>query len=194
MIHLYLITKLTWLGYLFTRLQLLLLPQEMASAMEGVASSSLVADLRDLASLYQDGLLTRTEYAAAKQQVLGPEPRARERETEPENDDEDGAQEINEDHFTKHAKCYHHGKHGRTWKGGIEGRNIVEQAMIEILKNDTYIGFSHNEKENSVYLLRREHWRGIDDGSIGCERRPVPQGLPQKKSDKWTWHSLYIKK
>lgn len=99
-----------------------------------------------------------------------------------------------EDQFTKHARCYHHGRRGRKWKGSDEGRNIVEQAMIEILKNDTYIGFSHNEKENSVYLLRREHWRGIDDGYIGCERRPVPQGLPQKKSDKWTWHSLYIKK
>jgi len=120
----------------------------------------------------------------------------RERETEPENDDEDGAQEINEDHFTKHAKCYHYAPHGRTWKGGGEGRNIVEQAMIEILKNDKYAGFSYNETEKSVYLLNKKDWRGIDDGSIGCERRPVPQGLSNKtgKSDKWTWHSLYIKK
>jgi len=65
--------------------------------------------------------------------------------------------------------------------------------MIEILKNDTYIGFSHNESENSVYLLRRGVWNGIEGESIGCESRPVPQGLPQKTSSKWKWHSLYIK-
>ena len=99
-----------------------------------------------------------------------------------------------EDQFTKYARCYHHGPYGKKWKGSGEGRNIVKQAMDEILKNGTYIGFSHNEKENSVYLIRGGDWNGIDDVSIGCERRPVPQGLPQKKSLKWTWHSLYIKK
>lgn len=161
--------------------------------MEEVASSSLVAELRDLASLYREGLLTLSEYAAAKQQVLGLEPRARERETEPENDDEDEVREINEN-FTKYARCYHHGRRGKKWKGTGEGRKIVEQAMNEVLKNDKYVGFSHNEKENSVYLTKRSDWNGIDDESIGCERRPVPQGLPQKKSLKWTWHSLYIKK
>lgn len=99
-----------------------------------------------------------------------------------------------EDLFTKHVRCYHHGRREKKWKGSDEGRNIVEQAMDEILKNDKYVGFSHNEKENSVYLIRGRDWDGIDGGSIGCERRPVPQGLPQKKSLKWTWHSLYIKK
>ena len=98
-----------------------------------------------------------------------------------------------EDHFTKYARSYHHGPRGRKWKGDCGGRNIVEQAMIEIVKNDTYIGFSHNESENSVYLLRRGVWNGIEGESIGCESRPVPQGLPQKTSSKWRWHSLYIK-
>ncbi len=107
---------------------------------------------------------------------------------------EDGLREINEN-FTKYARCYHHGTRWDKWKGSGEGRNIVEQAMVEILKNDTYIGFSHNEKENSVYLIRESDWNGIGDESIGCEERPVPRGLSNKsgKSDKWKWHSLYIK-
>ena len=99
-----------------------------------------------------------------------------------------------EDHFTKHARCYHHGPGGGPLKGDCEGRNIVEQAMIEVLKNDTYIGFSHNERENSVYLLRLSVWNGIEDESIGCESRPIPKGLKVKSSSsKWKWHSLYIK-
>lgn len=99
-----------------------------------------------------------------------------------------------EDRFTKHEKCYHHGPRGSKWKGSGEGRNIVEQAMNEVLKNDKYIGFSHNTQEDSVYLIKSRDWEGIDSGSIGCKRRPVPQGLPQKTSQKWKWHSLYIKK
>lgn len=96
-----------------------------------------------------------------------------------------------EDQFTKYARCYHR---GHIWKGSGEGRNIVEQAMDEILKNDTYIGFSHNEKQNTVYLTKRSEWNGIDDESIRCESRPVPKGLKQKNSFRWQWHSLYIKK
>lgn len=128
---------------------------------------------------------------------------AREKETFPENHVEDEARGMNEDglpeinkNFTKYARCYHHGPYGGKWKGGGEGRNIVEQAMAEILKNDTYIGFSHNEDRNSVYLLKKTDWKGIDDESIGCKRRPVPRGLNNKsgKSDKWEHHSLYIKK
>jgi len=121
---------------------------------------------------------------------------AREKKTESKVLVEDGVQEINEDHFTKYARCYHHGTRWEKWKGIGEGLNNVEQAMIEVLKNDTYIGFSYNEKVGSVYPLKRADWNGIDDESIGCERRPVPGGLPNKtgKSDKWKWHSLYIKK
>jgi len=99
-----------------------------------------------------------------------------------------------EDLFAKHERCYHYASHGRIWKGRVEEGNIVEQAMIEVLKNDTYIGFSYNEKVGSVYLIKSRDWDGIDGGSIGCERRPVPQGLTQKTSQKWEWHSLYIKK
>ena len=99
-----------------------------------------------------------------------------------------------EDLFTKHERCYHYASHGRIWKGSGEGRNIVEQAMDEILKNDTYIGFSHNEKQNTVYLTKRSEWNGIDDESIRCESRPVPKGLTHKNSFRWKWHSLYIKK
>ena len=161
--------------------------------MEEVASSSLVAELRDLASLYQKELLTLAEYTAAKQQVLGLEPRARERETEPENDDEDEVREINEN-FTKYARCYHCGPRWEKWKGTGEGRKVVEQAMDEILKTDKYIGFSHNEIKNSVYLIRGRDWNGIDDESIRCESRPVPKGLTHKNSFRWKWHSLYIKK
>jgi len=101
-----------------------------------------------------------------------------------------------EDLFTKHERCYHHSSWGGSskWKATGVGRNIVEEAMIEVLKNDKYVGFSHNTIEDSVYLIKSRDWGGIDSGSIGCERRPVPQGLPQKKSLKWQWHSLYIKK
>lgn len=102
---------------------------------------------------------------------------------------------VAEDLFTKHERCYHHNpRRGSHWKGRGEGRNIVEQAMNEVLKNDKYVGFSHNTKEDSVYLIKSRDWDGIDSGSIGCERRPVPQGLTQKTSQKWKWHSLYIKK
>ena len=101
-----------------------------------------------------------------------------------------------EDQFTKYARCYHHGlgPRGRKWKGGGEVRNIIEQAMDEVLKNETYIGFSYNEKKKSIYLIRTDDWKGIEDESIGCESRPVPEGLTQKTSLKWSWHSLYIKK
>jgi hypothetical protein len=99
-----------------------------------------------------------------------------------------------EDLLTKHERCYHYASHGRIWKGRGEGRNIVEQAMNEVLKNDKYFGFSHNTKKDSVYLIKSRDWDGIDSGSIGCERRPVPQGLTHKTSHKWKWHSLYIKK
>jgi hypothetical protein len=103
-----------------------------------------------------------------------------------------------EDQFTKYARCYHHSSWGGSskWKGTGEGLNIVEQAMIEVLKNDTYIGFTHNEKMSSVYLLKNSSWKGIDDESIGCERNPIPEGLKKMKtktSKKWEWHSLYIK-
>jgi hypothetical protein len=101
---------------------------------------------------------------------------------------------ADEDLFTKHERCYHHGRRGSQWKGRVEEGNIVEQAMNEVLKNDKYIGFSHNTKEDSVYLIKSRVWDGIDSESIGCERRPVPQGLTQKTSQKWKWHSLYIKK
>ena len=99
-----------------------------------------------------------------------------------------------EDLFTKHERCYHCGPRWEKWKGSDEGRNVVEQAMDEILKTDKYIGFSHNEKKNSVYLIRGRDWNGIDDESIRCESRPVPQGLTHKNSFRWKWHSLYIKK
>lgn len=101
-----------------------------------------------------------------------------------------------EDLFAKHEGCYHHGTRWEKWKGIGEGLNTVEQAMNEVLKNEKYVGFSYNEKVGSVYPLKREDWNGIDDESIGCERRPVPRGLPNKtgKSDKWKWHSIYIKK
>jgi len=85
---------------------------------------------------------------------------------------------------------------GSKWKGIGEGINIVEQAMIEVLKNDTYIGFTYNEKMRSVYLLKNSSWKGIGDESIGCESNPIPEGLKKMKmktSKKWEWHSLYIK-
>lgn len=123
----------------------------------------------------------------------------REKKTESSVHVEDGVQEINEDHFTKYAMCYHHSSWGgcSKLKGIGEGLNIVEQAMIEVLENDTYIGFTHNEKMSSVYLLKNSSWKGIDDESIGCEGNPIPEGLKKMKtktSKKWKWHSLYIKK
>ena len=99
-----------------------------------------------------------------------------------------------EDRFTKHERCYHQKPGVAAYDGGGEGRNIVEQAMNEVLKDDTYIGFSHNTHTRSVYLIRCGDWKGIEDKSIGCEANPVPQGLAVVKSDKWKWHSLYIKK
>ena len=102
---------------------------------------------------------------------------------------------VAEDLFTKHERCYHQQPTTRfSLERGGEGRNIVELAMNEVLKNDKYVGFSHNTKEDSVYLIKSRDWDGIDSGSIGCERRPVPQGLTQKTSQKWKWHSLDIKK
>ena len=99
-----------------------------------------------------------------------------------------------EDLFTKHERCYHLKPGVAAYDGGGEGRNIVEQAMNEVLNNDTYIGFSHNTHTRSVYLIMCGDWKGIEDKSIGCEANPVPQGLAKTKtSARWKWHSLYIK-
>ena len=98
------------------------------------------------------------------------------------------------EHFTKHERCYHHGQYGPKWKGTGGDVDIVEEAMNEVLKDNTYIGFTFNEQKKSVYLLKWGDWKGIDDESIGCERRPIPKGLEkQKTSTKWEHHSLYIK-
>jgi hypothetical protein len=97
-----------------------------------------------------------------------------------------------EDLFTKHERCYHCGPRWEKWKGGDEGRNVVEQAMDEILKTDKYIGFSHNEKKLGL-SNKGERLEWIDDESIRCESRPVPKGLTHKNSFRWQWHSLYIK-
>ena len=102
-----------------------------------------------------------------------------------------------EDCFTKREECYHHGQWGK-WKGGGEGRTneeLVKLAKKEVLNNDTYIGFSHNTKTNSVYLIiKRKGGEGIKYENIRCERRPVPQALAATTtSQRWKWHSLYIK-
>jgi len=99
---------------------------------------------------------------------------------------------VSYEEFEVYEKTFHHKPGGDS--NYRAGRGDIEKVMRECLEDPNVKGFSYNWNERSYYMIQNKTWLkyGIDSKYIICENNPNIPG--KRKTKRWEWHALYIKK